>query len=109
MAATANSPYQAKRLQHLVGIPPNCDPQRSTETFAAYVQRIYANGVWPDIGVTEADVDYLARIASYGAVLSPPVSASYAATSGAALTATSATTAISASFATTASWAPTNA
>jgi hypothetical protein len=112
MSATANSPYQAKRLQHLVGIPPNCDPQRSTETFSAYAQRVFANGVWPDIGATEADVDYLARIASYGAVLSPPVSASYAATSGAAITATSATsatTAISASFATSASWAPTNA
>lgn len=62
MAATDNSPYQALRLKHLQGIPPNCDPQRATETFSAYVQRMYANGVWPDIGATESDADYLTRI-----------------------------------------------
>jgi hypothetical protein len=106
MAATANSPYQAKRLRHIAGIPPLTDPQRSTETFAAYAQRMFALGVWPDIGVTEADVDYLARIASYFAVISPPISSSYAATAGTALSATTATNAVSASFATSASYAP---
>ena len=103
MAATDNSPYQAKRLQHLQGIPPGCDPQRTSETFSAYCARMWANGQWPDIGATESDADYLVRIAGYGAVLFPPTRANYA---DVALTAISAT---SASFATTASWAPTNA
>lgn len=100
MAATDNSPYQAIRLKHAQGIPPGCDPQRASETFSAYCARMWANGQWPDIGATEADVDYLVRIAGYGAVLFPPTRANYA---------DSALTATSASFATTASWAPTNA
>lgn len=90
MAATANSPYQAVRLQHLAGKPPLSDPQRSTETFEAYKARMFSLGLWPDIGATEDDTTYLARIASYLAVFSPPVSASYAATAGSALTAISA-------------------
>jgi hypothetical protein len=63
MAATTNSPYQAIRVQHLNGVPPNCDPQRSNETFAAYLSRMKANGFPPDIGATESDSDYQTRIA----------------------------------------------
>lgn len=107
MAATANSPYQAARLQHIAGKPPLADPQRSTETFAAYKARMLSLGLWPDIDTTESDSAYLARIATYFATA--PVSASYAASvpaSGVVGTVATATSASFASTATSASYAP---
>lgn len=73
MAATANSTYQALRTKHIAGNPPNTDPQRASETFTAYVARMAANGLNPDINATESDADYLVRLASY--LPAPPITA----------------------------------
>lgn len=79
MPATAGSIYQALRLQHIAGSPPNTDPQRSNESFETYVLRMSANSLPPDIGATESDSDYLTRLATYNDPLPfYDISASYA-------------------------------
>lgn len=65
MAATAGSPYQALRLEHIAGRPPNSDPQRASEGFSTYVARMAALYLNPDINADESDSDYLARLSSY--------------------------------------------
>lgn len=96
MAATAGSPYQVLRTQHIAGNPPNSDPQRANEGFEAYVARMKALYLNPDIDATESDSAYLTRLASYLPVI-PPVSASYS---------TYAVSTLSSSYALTASYAP---
>ena len=79
MAATAGSVYQIKLQNHISGSPPYSDPQRSTETFQGYKDRMAAHGFPPDIGPTESDAAYLARLATYGpAVVTENITASYA-------------------------------
>lgn len=94
MPATAGSVYQAARLEHIAGRPPNTDPQRASENFNQYVSRMAANGLNPDIGATESDSEYAARLSTY---------APAPATASIALFAVSASFA---SFATSASFAP---
>jgi hypothetical protein len=65
MAATAGSLYQATAAAHQAGNPPNADYQRTTETYAAYTARMWANELPPDINPTESDADYLTRLATY--------------------------------------------
>lgn len=65
MAATSGSVYQAARVQHIAGNPPNTDPQRVTETFEGYVARMAVAYLQPDIDATESDAVYLARLKTY--------------------------------------------
>jgi hypothetical protein len=65
MAATAGSLYQIILTNHINNIPPNCDPQRSSEGFLSYFNRMAAQGLPPDIGADESDALYLVRLASY--------------------------------------------
>jgi len=69
MAATAGSIYQSLLQSHLSGSPPDCDQQRSSETFAQYYLRMQCHACNPDIGATESDTAYLARLATYQPVL----------------------------------------
>jgi hypothetical protein len=103
MAATAGSVYQVIRTKHIANNPPNAQPQQDNETNLQYFNRMFAQGLNPDIDADESDADYLIRLATYFAVINPPLA--YALTAGSATTATTATTATSASFATTASYA----
>lgn len=57
--------YQEIRTQHINGNPPNTDPQRSTETFEQYKNRMGLSGLPPDINVGETDENYLIRLATY--------------------------------------------
>ena len=85
MPATAGSTYQAIRLQHIANTPPNCDPIRANENSTMYFTRMAAQGLPPDINLTESDSDYLIRLATYQA--NPPVesiSSVYAVTAGSA-------------------------
>jgi hypothetical protein len=104
MAATNGSAFQALLVQHIAGSPPDCDPQRASESFNAYFIRMQGHALLPDIGASETDAAYLIRLRSY----QPSVPVSYITASYAtfATTATAATTAVSASFATSASYAP---
>ncbi len=78
MPATTNSVYQALRAQHVAGVPPDCDPQRASETFNSYFVRMQGHALLPDIDATESDADYLARLRSYQApVPTLNVTASY--------------------------------
>jgi hypothetical protein len=79
MAATPNSIYQAVLLQHIANNPPNAQPRQSNETDRQYLNRMFTQGLNPDIARDESDSDYLARLASYNptAVLTV-VSCSYA-------------------------------
>jgi hypothetical protein len=81
VSATPGSIYQALLLQHIAGNPPNSDPQRSTETFQGYFNRMAGIYLPPDIYPTESDSAYLARLLTY--VPAPPtvnITSSYALT-----------------------------
>ena len=85
MAATAGSKFQEISVKHQAGNPPDCDYQRTSETFLQYVIRMQGHSCNPDIGLTESDADYLTRLASY--VPAPPFfneSSSYAIAAGSA-------------------------
>lgn len=104
MPATPGSTYQAIRVKHVANTPPNAYPRTSFETPSQYFIRMASQGLPPDIGSTESDSEYLARLATY--VQTPPVqsiTAVYSVSAGSATTATSAT---SASYAVSASFAP---
>ena len=102
MAATPGSIYQLARTQHIAGVPPNADPQRSQETFAQYQARMAAIYLPPDIDAGESDSDYVIRLATY--TPAPPyvqedvLHAETADLATLATTATSATTAKTASY-----------
>ena len=69
MSATPGSTYQALAAQHLAGNPPNADPQRLNENYTEYINRMAAQGCKPDIGATESDDAYIARLAGYSNVV----------------------------------------
>jgi hypothetical protein len=79
MPATAGSTYQITLTNHIAGVPPGADPQRSTETFDEYKARMAALYLSPDIDDDESDSDYVARLASYEpAIPYHQISSSYA-------------------------------
>jgi hypothetical protein len=87
MAATTNSTYQKILVKHISNNPPNAYPQTANENFSSYYNRMQNQGLNPDIGSTESDSDYLARLATYNPVPYSNISASYATTAISAITA----------------------
>jgi len=89
MPATAGSTYQAIRLKHIANTPPNCDPIRANENSTMYFTRMAAQGLPPDIDLTESNADYEIRLATYQ--VNPPVesiSSVYSVTAGSSATST---------------------
>ena len=98
MAATANSIHQAILVKHIANNPPNAYPQTANENWNMYFNRMQNQGLPPDIGATESDSDYLARLQTYSMAPYFNISSSYALAATSASYSTVVTSSTSASY-----------